>query len=120
MVCESQLALTIVKASQLTNYQSDAQITPPILASIEGNRYLSHTNPHDNVVLTETPIMTDQRFLAWLHERLEHVHRENPDLDYMNKLRAIIRVIPQDQVTPNTTNVPLTETPNGKADPINR
>lgn len=43
--------------------------------------------------------MKDKNFLAWLHERLELVHNENPNVDYMHKLRAIIRTIPKDQET---------------------
>ena len=45
--------------------------------------------------------MTDQEFLYWLHERLEHVHGEKPLRDYMHKLRAIIKAIPKEQTTPN-------------------
>lgn len=33
--------------------------------------------------------MTDRQFLEWIHDRLEHVHGENPSVDYMVKLRAI-------------------------------
>lgn len=39
--------------------------------------------------------MKDREFLMWLHERLEHVHKENPLFDYMHKLRAIIYSIPE-------------------------
>lgn len=35
--------------------------------------------------------MTDKAFLMWLHERLVHVHKENPLFDYMCKLRGIIQ-----------------------------
>ena len=35
--------------------------------------------------------MNDKAFLVWLHERLEHVHKEDPAADYMHKLRAIIK-----------------------------
>jgi hypothetical protein len=45
--------------------------------------------------------MTDRDFLIWLHERLENVHKENAHLDYMHKLRAIIKAMPADKVTPN-------------------
>lgn len=45
--------------------------------------------------------MKDRDFLIWLHERLEHVHRENPRVDYMHKLRSIIKAMDKDQVTPN-------------------
>ncbi len=46
--------------------------------------------------------MKDRDFLIWIHERLEHVHKENPRIDYMHKLRAIIRSYPSQEDTPNT------------------
>jgi hypothetical protein len=45
--------------------------------------------------------MKDKLFLEWLHERLEHQHGENPMVDYMHKLRAIINTTPEDKITPN-------------------
>lgn len=45
--------------------------------------------------------MTDQEFLIWIHERLEFVHDENPLIDYMHKLRAVISATPKNQITPN-------------------
>jgi hypothetical protein len=45
--------------------------------------------------------MKDKLFLKWLHERLEHVHAENPLYDYMHKLRAIINATPEDKISPN-------------------
>ncbi len=45
--------------------------------------------------------MTDQEFLAWIHERLEHVHHENPHMDYMHALRAIVLATPPDRRTVN-------------------
>lgn len=45
--------------------------------------------------------MRDRDFLIWIHERLEHVHGENPHKDYMHKLRKIIKVVDKDQDTPN-------------------
>lgn len=45
--------------------------------------------------------MYDRDFLIWIHERLEHVHGEDPLVDYMHKLRAIIRSTPPEQLTPN-------------------
>lgn len=45
--------------------------------------------------------MQDREFLMWLHERLQHVHHESPIVDYMHKLRAIIRATPKNQETPN-------------------
>lgn len=46
--------------------------------------------------------MLDKEFLEWLHERLQYVHNENPNVDYMRKLRSITAAIPADQETPNT------------------
>jgi hypothetical protein len=43
----------------------------------------------------------DQEFLMWLHERIEIVHREPAQADYMHKLRAIIESTPADKETPN-------------------
>jgi len=37
--------------------------------------------------------MKDRDLLIWIHERLEHVHKENPLIDYMHKLRAVISSI---------------------------
>ena len=45
--------------------------------------------------------MEDREFLMWIHERLEHVHNEEPLMDYMHKLRAIIANTPKGEVTPN-------------------
>lgn len=46
--------------------------------------------------------MNDRRFLAWLHERLECVHGENPHLDYMRRLREIIMATPADRRASDT------------------
>jgi hypothetical protein len=46
-------------------------------------------------------LMFDKAFLIWLHNRLHKVHGENLNVDYMYKLRAIIRSIPDNQITPN-------------------
>lgn len=46
--------------------------------------------------------MKDRDFLTWLHERLEFQHGENPNVDYMQKLRSIIVATDPDQLTPNT------------------
>ena len=45
--------------------------------------------------------MKDRDFLIWIHERLEHVHKESPLVDYMHKLRAVISAIPPEQETPS-------------------
>lgn len=47
--------------------------------------------------------MKDKEFLQWIHERLQHVHNENPYVDYMHKLRAIIRSTPENRLTPNNS-----------------
>jgi hypothetical protein len=46
--------------------------------------------------------MKDKQFLEWLHDRLEFIHGENFNVDYMGKFRSIIKTIPVDQETPNT------------------
>lgn len=38
---------------------------------------------------------TDREVLIWLHERLEHVHKESGLLDYMHRLRHIIAATPR-------------------------
>jgi hypothetical protein len=45
--------------------------------------------------------MKDREFLIWIHERLRYVHGENPIVDYMHKLRAIIKKMDPDKETPN-------------------
>lgn len=45
--------------------------------------------------------MKDKDFLQWIHDRLEHVHEEERDMDYMCKLRSIIHNYDPDKVTPN-------------------
>lgn len=44
--------------------------------------------------------MGDREFLIWLHARLEVVHGESPAMDYMHKLRAIIKSMDKQQRTP--------------------
>ena len=46
--------------------------------------------------------MTDRELLAWIHERLELVHHENPHADYMHRLREIVLSTPLDRRTVNT------------------
>jgi hypothetical protein len=41
--------------------------------------------------------MKDRDFLIWIHERLEHVHGENPLLGYMHTLRRVIAKMPADK-----------------------
>lgn len=45
--------------------------------------------------------MSDQQFLQWLHTRLVNIHDENPNSDYMHRLRAIAAALPPEQHTPN-------------------
>ena len=45
--------------------------------------------------------MKDRDFLIWIHERLSKVHGEKDTVDYMHKLRAIIKSIDPDKATPN-------------------
>lgn len=45
--------------------------------------------------------MNDQEFLMWIHARLTEVHGEDPHVDYMHKLRAIIMTTPEDKISPN-------------------
>ena len=37
-----------------------------------------------------------KQHLEWLHKRLEHVHGENPNYDYMLFLHEIVQMIPRD------------------------
>lgn len=45
--------------------------------------------------------MRDRAFLIWLHEQLVNLHGEHPSMDYMRRLRAIIKMTPADRETPN-------------------
>ena len=45
--------------------------------------------------------MNDKAFLLWIHDRLIFEHGENKNFDYMHKLRAIIKDIPEDKYTSN-------------------
>jgi hypothetical protein len=47
--------------------------------------------------------MKDREFLMWLHERLTGKHKESPIVDYMHKLRAIIKNTPADKETANVS-----------------
>ena len=46
--------------------------------------------------------MDDREFLMWIHERLEYVHDENSLMDYMRRLRGIIKTT-QPEITSNTS-----------------
>jgi len=45
--------------------------------------------------------MNDKEFLQWLYERLRYVHKENINVDYMHKLKAIVRSTDPKKLTPN-------------------
>ena len=45
--------------------------------------------------------MKDREFLNWVHDRMINVYGENRNIDFLHKLRAIIRNYPQDKETPN-------------------
>lgn len=47
--------------------------------------------------------MTDQEFLIWIHERLEHLHGENPQFYYMHRLRSVINSMDPSIKTPTYT-----------------
>ena len=46
--------------------------------------------------------MKDKEFLEWIYARLVHQYGENPNIDYMRKLRCVIAATPEEQLTPNT------------------
>ena len=46
--------------------------------------------------------MLDKEFLTWLKQRLVNQYKENPNVDFVRKLAAIIEATPEDQFTPNT------------------
>ncbi len=41
--------------------------------------------------------MQDRKFLNWIADRLVHVHGENPNVDYVHKLRRIADNTPEGQ-----------------------
>lgn len=45
--------------------------------------------------------MRDKPFLQWIHDRLQYVHGEPLNIDYMHKLRAIIQNTDEEKETPN-------------------
>ena len=46
--------------------------------------------------------MDDRDFLMWIHERLEYIHDENSLVDYMRRLRGIIKTT-RPEITSNTS-----------------
>ncbi len=57
--------------------------------------------------------MKDKEFLQWIHDRLQQVHDENENVDYMHKLRAVIEATDPDQLTPNVATISKQRTDNG-------
>lgn len=53
--------------------------------------------------------MNDLKFMIWIHHRLTDVHKENPSVDYMHKLRAVINSIPRNQISKNMGTVTIAE-----------
>jgi len=43
--------------------------------------------------------MNDKEFLQWIFDRLEQVHKENKNFDYMHKLKAIVEGTDKDKNT---------------------
>jgi len=50
--------------------------------------------------------MKDRDFLIWIHERLQFQNEDHPMMDFMHKLRAIIKATPADQETQNVASSP--------------
>ena len=44
--------------------------------------------------------MTNKEFLQWVHDRMQFVHSENPNVAYMHKLRSIIDGYPNEGAQP--------------------
>lgn len=42
--------------------------------------------------------MTDRQFLEWIHARLEFIHGENPNVDYMLRLKRIIAAMEEPRI----------------------
>ena len=48
----------------------------------------------------------DRDFLQWIHDRLINIHDEDGSVDYLHKLRTIIKATSPEQRTPNIGSVP--------------
>ena len=48
--------------------------------------------------------MTDRQFLEWIHARLEFTHGENPNVDYMLRLKRIIVALEKDEAVDESSN----------------
>jgi hypothetical protein len=55
---------------------------------------ITKQNERDSVNNGANCEMSDKDFLTWIYERLEHVHGENPRVDYMRRLRMTIEAMP--------------------------
>lgn len=45
--------------------------------------------------------MKDKDFLIWIHNRIKNVYGESPNVDFLYKLRAVIREVPKEKETPS-------------------
>ena len=53
--------------------------------------------------------MKDKQFLSWIYKRLEKVHNESSNIDYMLKLKSIIDKMDPDKSTPNCCSLSIEE-----------
>lgn len=54
--------------------------------------------PPTPAIRTHTEDMhEDKTFLQWIHNRLTHLHGENPNVDYMRRLQKIVNATPNEQ-----------------------
>lgn len=51
--------------------------------------------------------MRDRNFLLWLRNRLIHVYKEDPNVDFISKLENIAGTIPAERETPNMSPSPF-------------
>lgn len=59
--------------------------------------------------------MRDRDFLLWLRNRLIHVYKEDPNMDFVSKLENIAGATPANQETPNMSPSPFPFRGPGKA-----
>ena len=52
---------------------------------------ISFTRPHN--IKGEATAMTDGEFLNWIADRLIHQYGENPDVDFVHKLRELAKEV---------------------------
>ncbi len=53
--------------------------------------------------------MNDKEFLQWIHDRLIEVHCENPNADFMYKLRLVIEETSEEPLVAIGMNAPTIE-----------